>query len=240
MSIQKVSSVHYRYNQFLNNKKFKNISNKHATLIPQVFFFNICHHIGCFFKFKIFNKKKYHYKKKIINSFKKHNFFFKFSNMKYFVFRYLYYRLLQKKNSSKVINLYLKIINFLTRVGKMSVIKSTLSYSFLKLSKNLKMPKTKLFLLMFLRLYTKVEIRHLKVRRRVHTVPFLISFERQFFLALKWLLMSIKENKERCSYDQKFSLEFTNIVKNKSSSITFLVKNNNLAIKNRSNVHYRW
>ena len=125
-------------------------------------------------------------------------------------------------------------------MGKKPLIESILSYAFLKLSKILNLSKNKILLLLFLRLYTKVEIRHIKIRRRIHIVPFLISMERQFFLAFKWLLSSIRENKERCSYQKKFIIEVTNIIKNKASSIIFLEKNNNLAYKNRSNSHFRW
>ncbi len=243
-----------RFKKLLKIKNFQLLFKKQAfkkkkILKRKLSFFKLYHHIGGFFGHKIrvsnFIKNLDYRKKNWLYS-NKHNFFFKYCNKKYFLFRYFLYKLTlikKKKKKQRVrpyINLYLYLIKFITRFGKMSKIKMGLTAVFFNLYRSLKISKTKVLLLLFLRLYTKVEIRHIKVRRRVHIVPFLISVERQFFLTLKWILLAVKENKERCSYEKKILLEISNIIKNKASSITFLEKNNNLASKNRSNAHFRW
>lgn len=242
-------ALYIRFKKLLKIKNFqlffkKQVFKKKKFLKRKLSLFKTYHHIGGFFKctIRIPNFiKNLDYQKKNWIDLNKHNFFFKYCNKKHLLLRYFFYKLAkQPQQTLPYINLYSYLIQFITRFGKMSRVKLSLTSVFFTLYKNLKISKTKILLLLFLRLYTKVEIRHIKVRRRVHIVPFLISIERQFFLTLKWLLVAVQENKERCSYEKKFLLEITNILKNKASSIIFLEKNNNLASKNRSNAHYRW
>jgi ribosomal protein S7 len=248
--MQKILNI--RFKKLLKIKNLQLLSKKQSFLIPNFFFFKLFRHIGGFFKynFRISNFiRDLDCQKKIWIDFNKHNFFSKYRNKKYFLLRYFFRKtfrkLRSKKNKKKqaisfYINLYSYLVKFITRFGKMSKIKKTLTNVFLKLYKSLKISKIKVLLLVFLRLYTKVEIRHIKIRRRIHVVPFLISIERQFFLTLKWLLVAVQQNKERCSYEKKIFLEIINVIKNKAFSIGLLEKNNNLASKNRSNAHFRW
>lgn len=85
-----------------------------------------------------------------------------------------------------------------------------------------------------------MEVRSIKIRRRVNTIPFLISVKRQKFLALFWFYKAIIANKDKLSHKNKLIFELNNILQNKGIALTFLEKNNQLALKSRSNAHYRW
>ena len=140
----------------------------------------------------------------------------------------------------KCLNLYSTFLNFFIKMGKKANVEESVEGFLNLVSKNLAISKVKIILLFFLRLNTKVEIRLIKIRQRTNTIPFLISIKRQKFLALFWFYKTISANSEKLSLKKKIVSEIVNILQNKASSVLFLEKNNQLAVKHRSNAHYRW
>jgi ribosomal protein S7 len=73
-------------------------------------------------------------------------------------------------------------------------------------------------------------------------VPFSINLKRRSYLILKWLTSAIKEeNTQQVSFDEKLYLELDNLINNTQSKALKKKKQNTAnAVKNRSNLHFRW
>ena len=93
-------------------------------------------------------------------------------------------------------------------------------------------------------LKTPIEVRQAYIKKKLIFIPFLISYKRQFFLAIKWFIKSVKENKSKLSFVNKLVIELLTIVDLKgfktSKAVNYKKLNNRLAFNNRSNIHYRW
>ena len=139
------------------------------------------------------------------------------------------------------LNLYENFINFIFKSGKKYIWEKIISEVFLTIKKNLKISQNIILLKIFLRLYSKIEIKKIKTRRKYVLVPVFISVKRRFYLALKWLLLAISKNKLKISLKEKLFLEIYKLIKNKSCESFKLLKLNNESVYlNRSNYHYRW
>ena len=93
----------------------------------------------------------------------------------------------------------------------------------------------------FVRLFTRVELRKVKSRKRISFIPFFINIRRSLFLSLKWIFLSSISNNSNTSFKNKLYLELFQILTLKScSSLKKLEENNKNAFKNRSNIHFRW
>jgi ribosomal protein S7 len=139
------------------------------------------------------------------------------------------------------INLYKNLVGFLIKSGKKSKSKKIIDSAFFSVSKvtNRSLP----FLLsnLFLKLNTFVEAKKVRVRRSSHIIPFSIGLKRRSYLITKWLMKAVNENKDKISITDKISSEILSIVKNSSSkAFSFKKVNNNLAVTNRSKMHFRW
>lgn len=149
-------------------------------------------------------------------------------------------KLLVTKNVSSV-NLYKNFVSFIFRSGKKHIWQKIFSDIFLLIKNSLKFSQNIILLKIFLRLYTKIEIKKVKSRRKTVLVPVFISVRRRFFLALKWLLLAVNKNKLQISLKEKLFLEIFKLIKNKScESIKYLEVNNQNVYLNRANFHYRW
>jgi ribosomal protein S7 len=147
----------------------------------------------------------------------------------------------QKRTVSKDFNLYDKFLGFLIKKGNKNVAKSILEKALIKLSKKLRISKNIIFLRIFFKLNTFVEVRKIKIRNRSYFVPFSLSVKRRAYLVIKWLLLAVKENKAKISMSEKLYLEIDSILtKQNCKTKSFKIFNNNQAFLNRANSHYRW
>lgn len=138
-------------------------------------------------------------------------------------------------------SLYSILINSLTKNGNKSKAIKIINSAFLKVSTNTGLSKRQVLLKLFLKLNSFVEVRQLKVRKRIFFVPFPTTLKSRLYLTVKWLIKAAKENKKKISLSEKFAIEIEQtIMTNSSVSLNFLRSNLNLALKNRSNLHYRW
>jgi ribosomal protein S7 len=143
----------------------------------------------------------------------------------------------------KIINiLYKKFVGLLNKVGFKSKARNILNFALLNASKKLKITPKLLLLNIFLKLNTYLEIKKFYLRKRVVFVPFYVtSYNRRTFLIVKWILSATNMNLQRISFSKKLSFEFISLLTNKNSkSINFKLINIKQALKNRSNIHYRW
>lgn len=137
-------------------------------------------------------------------------------------------------------NLYKKFICLVFKSGKKLFWENTFSSVFYTLSKKLKYSRNFILLKIFLRLHTRVEIRKVRARRRVYLIPLFIKVKRRFFLALKWLLLSLKKKRQLPLKEKLFS-EILVLLKKKSCFAIKQLEENNLGVyANRANMHFRW
>lgn len=147
--------------------------------------------------------------------------------------------MLYSRNFSKTV--YLKFIGSLTRQGKKKCSKKILDTSFQIVSRKLNLSLDLILVKLFLKLQCFLEIKKRKLGKNFHLVPFPIKRRRQNFLKIKWLLQSVNEDIRKIPLWKKLSLEIINILLDKPSK-TREKKNAVLqdALKNRSNIHFRW
>ena len=90
-------------------------------------------------------------------------------------------------------------------------------------------------------LYINFEVRKINKRRSSHLVPMPIKKKRRYFLIIKWLFDSIKNDSRNISIVDKLTVEILKYINNKESEgIKKKALMQKLALVNRSNAHYRW
>jgi ribosomal protein S7 len=148
----------------------------------------------------------------------------------------------QKNQINNFSFLYNKIVGFFIKKGNKVSAKNIVNWSFSKLAFVVKKPIHLILINIFLKFNTFVEIKKIKMRGSSNLIPFPITFNRKIYLALTWLTQSIKEDKRKISKKEKFYFELLKVYKGDSKSKA-LIKNNlnkKIALKNRSNAHFRW
>jgi small subunit ribosomal protein S7 len=137
--------------------------------------------------------------------------------------------------------LYSLLIGFLTKNGKKAVAEKILTSAFLQVSKKTNLSTCQIFLKLFLKLNSFVEIRKIKIRKKNFFVPFPTVLKRRLYLTMKWLMEATKQNNKKLSLSNKLAFEIEQTLTTNDSNSTKIFKNNlELALKNRSNLHYRW
>lgn len=163
---------------------------------------------------------------------------------KKFKLKQLYTNTLLKFNTLKSLSLYdlyTKFISFVFRVGKKAVWEKSFSQILNTLSLKLYYSKSLLLSKIFVRLFTRVELKKVKSRKRISFIPFFITVRRSIFLSLKWIFLSSLNNNTNTSFKNKLYLELFQLLTLKSCpSLKKLEENNQNSFKNRSNIHYRW
>lgn len=144
-------------------------------------------------------------------------------------------------NKFKNFNLFNKFLSFVFKEGKKAVWEKGFIFIFDLLSTKLKYSKSVILLKIFSRLFTRVEIKKVKIRKRITLLPVFIKLHRSLFLALKWIFLASKKKKSIFSFKNLLFTELLQILIQKSSiALQKFVENNTLAYKNRSHIHYRW
>ncbi len=199
---------------------------------------------------KIYHNKKFYFNTFYIRLFRKNvkkeflN-FTKINNNNIFIARRKkkklnIYNCLNKKNKISY-DIYNKTLGILFKVGKKCFWNISLSNIFNYLSITLKYSIPVILFKIFIRLYTRVEVKKVKSRKRITFIPVFIYVKRSIFLAIKWIFLSALKNNNVTSFINKLYIEFNQILFLKEcSSIKKLEENCLNSFKNRANVHYRW
>ena len=148
-------------------------------------------------------------------------------------------RLNKSKKTSK--NLYYKFLGFLTKKGDKLNARKLLDKTFFSVSKKLKVSREKALNLLFSRLNSFVEIKRIRVRRKIVLVPFPISFKRRSYLIVKWIIEATKVEKKKSPLHKKLTKEIISVLEGfKSKSQNLRQMNFSKALANKSNAHFRW
>jgi small subunit ribosomal protein S7 len=141
----------------------------------------------------------------------------------------------------KKLHLYNKFVGFITKNGKKPKAKVILDLALFNVIQKLKIPLNKLLLKIFLKLNSYIEIKTIRIRKKIHFVPFPTNYKRRLYLVIKWIISATFEDKRKLNFSKKLSSEIYNLIKNKSSkSLKFKQNNFSKALVNRSNLHFRW
>jgi ribosomal protein S7 len=134
------------------------------------------------------------------------------------------------------------IYKFLIKKGKKTKAKRLVFEGFNKAQKVLKIRVFDLPKIIQKKLNTFVETKHMKIRRGRYFVPFPVGPKRRIYLASKWFLTAVLQNKQREPFVNKFAKEVISLVRKKKNSAAYKFKDENIkkALQNKSNVHYRW
>jgi small subunit ribosomal protein S7 len=137
--------------------------------------------------------------------------------------------------------LYNKFVGFITKNGKKPKAKIIFDSALHSVIQKSKIPLNKILLIIFLKLNSYIEIKTIRIRKKIHFVPFPTNYKRRIYLVTKWLIHAALEDKRKLPFSKKLSLEIFNLIKNKSSK-SLKSKENNFfkATTNRSNLHFRW
>lgn len=94
---------------------------------------------------------------------------------------------------------------------------------------------------MFLRLNNFIVAQTIKRRQRSVTAPFFIKSDSQINIVLIYVISSLILACNRIPTTKKITLSILSILKNnKSKALELKASNSNLALINRSNMHFRW
>jgi ribosomal protein S7 len=144
---------------------------------------------------------------------------------------------MKKKN----FHLYNKFIGFITKNGNRPKAKIIFDSALFDVTRKLKISFNKLLLKLFLKLNSYIEIKTIKIRKKIHFVPFPTTYKRRIYLVIKWITVAASEDKRKLNFSKKLSLEIFNLLQNKSSKSLKIKKNNfSKALINKSNFHFRW
>lgn len=121
----------------------------------------------------------------------------------------------------RIINktIYSRLLGCLIKKGKKVYAKKLLDNSLLKVSKKHNFPVYFILSKIFSKLNFYVEVKKVKSRRRVFTIPFPLTSKRHEFLKIKLLINAAKENKQKASFSDKLALEMSNILLDKNSRV---------------------
>lgn len=145
----------------------------------------------------------------------------------------------KKKNKH---TLYRLFINFFIKNGNKKAAKKIVDGALIAVSMRTGKSINIILSSLFIQLSAFIEIRRIKVKRRLYTIPFPLRFNRRLYVILKWLNTALKEDTRKVSFTDKLMKELLNIVldMNNSKSIKLKLNNNLSSVSHRSNIHFRW
>jgi ribosomal protein S7 len=133
------------------------------------------------------------------------------------------------------------LVGCLTKRGKKQISKKIVYASLLDSSRKLKLSLVQILRKLSSRLGLIFEIRNVKIRRNIHTVPSPITTKRRGYLVVKRLLKALETDRTKRPVTEKLTEQIINVVLKKNTYTIAdrksIVQN---AVRNRSNVHYRW
>jgi ribosomal protein S7 len=151
--------------------------------------------------------------------------------------------MLNIKSKILVKSFYSTFLGLLIKNGDRVSAKRLLDKTFTIVLKSAKISFNIIILKIIILLNTFVEVKQIKKYKKInYQVPFPISLKRKLYLSVKWVISSALEDKRRVPFFEKISQEILLLITNKSVSKSYKKKskNLNLAMANKSNVHFRW
>lgn len=148
----------------------------------------------------------------------------------------------KQQNNTRYKNLYQYFINFFIKKGKKTKIKLKLDSIFLSISKSLSISVSLLLLKIYKTLVSFVELKKVKLKGRLHLVPFLLKSNRRKFSVLNYIKKAVLEDTRKLSFSEKLKTEILKLLLNPKTSRSLKLKKINVSksFQNKSNAHFRW
>jgi len=142
---------------------------------------------------------------------------------------------------NKKVYFHRKFVGTLNKKGNKNSAKRIFVNALHMASRRLKMRVDLLLSRVFLKLNTYIETKSIRIRKKSHLVPFATKFKRRVYLAIKWIMLSVAQDKRKFKLSVRLAFEMMNLIKKPSSkSLTLKRTNISNAYTNRSNLHFRW
>jgi ribosomal protein S7 len=151
--------------------------------------------------------------------------------------------MLSIKSKILVKSFYNTFLGLLIKKGNLVSAKTLLDHAFTTVLKTIEIPFNLIIFKIILLLNTFVEVKQVKKYKKFnYHVPFPITLKRKLYLSVKWIVDSALEDKRKLPFFEKISHEIVLLLTNKSISKSYKKKHKNLdlAMANKSNVHFRW
>jgi len=151
--------------------------------------------------------------------------------------------MLNIKSKILVKSFYNTFLGLLIKKGNLVSAKTLLDHAFTTVLKTIEIPFNLIIFKIILLLNTFVEVKQVKKYKKFnYHIPFPITLKRKLYLSVKWIVDSALEDKRKLPFFEKISHEIVLLLTNKSISKSYKkkYKNLDLAMANKSNVHFRW
>jgi len=151
--------------------------------------------------------------------------------------------MLNIKSKILVKSFYNTFLGLLIKKGNLVSAKTILDHAFTAVLKTIEIPFNLIIFKIILLLNTFVEVKQVKKYKKFnYHIPFPITLKRKLYLSVKWIVDSALEDKRKLPFFEKISHEIVLLLTNKSISKSYKkkYKNLDLAMANKSNVHFRW
>ena len=120
--------------------------------------------------------------------------------------------MVQKQTNYKK-TLYYSFLNVFIKKGKKQKAKKLIDNTFFQLCKSFSISSIKILFTIYYKLDYFIEIKQVKIKRRVHVVPFSIIYERRIYLILKKVIGSINMDKRKVCLSEKLRTEIYYLIK---------------------------
>lgn len=138
-------------------------------------------------------------------------------------------------------NLYFSLIGLLIKNGKKTKAQKVVNNSLLNCAKTTNLSIPAILNLIFKKILVFTEIKTIKQRKKTTIIPKMLSGNRRLHVSTRLLLASVNDNSSRKSVEKKLTDELLSLIKGtKSKTYLKKVENEKIALKNKSNAHYRW
>lgn len=140
---------------------------------------------------------------------------------------------------------YTYLLNSLTKKGKYGIMERAFAKEFKRISElDIGIESSDpdyIMSIVFEKLQSFVEVKTFKRKKKTYVVPFFVHPSRYNFLARKWLVEGALQDKVKGSLAEKIGREIVSIILEKNSKALDIKKYHlKQAMKNKSNIHFRW
>jgi len=137
--------------------------------------------------------------------------------------------------------IYNLLLGFLIKDGKKIKALKILNKVFFLVRKNLKISEREILSHLFQNLGLSIELRKVHLFGKTHYVPSPITLKRKIYLVVKILISSALKRSKKLPFYENLSDEIISTVEKKPcDSLKTVLEIMKLALKNRSNIHFRW
>lgn len=147
-----------------------------------------------------------------------------------------------KKTTKKNSTFYNSFIGYLTKKGNKRKAKKIVDSALLAVALEFNLPLRIVLTKILKNIGCSIELKSIRVRKNTNIVPVAINQKRKYYLTVKKIVNSLKQDIQKKSLTTKLISEFTGILLLSSSNNSIKKTQTELsdAISNKSNIHFRW